>query len=499
MAINKPKLDNAQDLPYNFQAEQACLGSALLSADALFNVFSFLVEDDFFDPRHKLIYRAMENLNTKHSSVDTLTVTEELINMKVNEQVGGSLYLKACCDAMVAFSALQFYINIVLDQAVLRRLLIEARDIDSEYKTKEIDNVQDFIDNIESRIKDATSRKRISDFQPTEVISKRVAQEIANQKEVNEDGVVGISTGYPKLNNLTQGLQKGDMIVIAARPSVGKTALALNIAYNVARRRIPVGVFSLEMSADQLVKRLIGIHSHVALSNINLGLFKGNEKAAVADAIKKIGTAPLYIDDSSGIKLMDIIAKSRKLQANHPDLGLIVIDYMGLVEAGGKKNADSRNEEVRKISLTLKGLAKELQVPIIVLSQLSRKVEDRRSESKRPMLSDLRDSGAIEQDADIVMLMYREDYYQNQMQKPNIENKKYKDLSQAEKYQKANEMQERQTGTPLPGGASLVEINVAKNRNGQTGVTPLIFYKNFGLFASLSEDLERQMKALEME
>ena len=158
----------------------------------------------------------------------------------------------------------------------------------------------------------------------------------------------------------------------------------------------------------------------------------------------------------------------------------------------------SLNEDI-DISLTLKGLAKELQVPIIVLSQLSRKVEDRRSESKRPMLSDLRDSGAIEQDADIVMLMYREDYYQNQMQKPNLDNKKYKDLSQAEKYQKANEMQERQTGTPLPGGASLVEINVAKNRNGQTGVTPLIFYKNFGLFASLSEELEQQMKALEME
>ena len=488
----KATLDVAQDLPHNLQAEQAVLGSALLSKDALFNVFSFLAEEDFYDPRHQLIYRAMYNLNGKHSDVDTLTVTEELINLKVNEQVGGSLYLKTCCDAMVAFSALQFYINIVIDQAVLRRLLIEARDIDAEYRTNQIDNVQDFIDQIEARMKDATSKKRISDFQRADSISMRVAQDINTPKDQGEDGTIGLSTGYPKLNKFTQGLQKGNMIVIAARPSVGKTAFALNIAYKIARTNVPVGIFSLEMSSDSLIKRLIGVESRVNLSNVNIGKFSDFEKVRVASAIKKIAAAPLYIDESSGLKIMDIIAKSRKLQANHPDLGLIVIDYLGLVSAPSPKgNVDSRNEEVRKISSAIKGLAKELKIPIIVISQLSRKVEDRRTENKRPLLSDLRDSGAIEQDADIVMLLYRGDYYESQA--PT--NKKYKDLSGEEKFQRAEEVRKQTTG--LPGGASIVEVNVAKNRNGETGTAKLVFYKNFGVFETPSEDLEKELESMD--
>ena len=485
-------LDASKDLPYNLQAEQACLGSALLSKDALYNVFSFLDEDDFYDPRHQLIYRAMDNLIKKNSSVDTLTVTEELINLKVNEQVGGAMYLKTCCDAMVAFSALQFYINIVIDQSVLRKLLIETREIDEEYKTNQIDNIQDFIDGIEDRLKVATAKKRISDFQKADTISVRVAQEINTVKKQGEDGVIGLSTGYSKLNKLTQGLQKGNMIVVAARPSVGKTAFALNIAYRVARTNVPVGMFSVEMSSDQLIKRLVGVESRVNLSSINSGDLKEYEKASVSMALKKIASAPLYIDESSNIKIMDVIAKSRKLQANHPDLGLIVIDYLGLVNApNAKGQADSRNEEVRKISSALKGLAKELQVPIIVISQLSRKVEDRHSDNKRPLLSDLRDSGAIEQDADIVMLLYRQDYYDGQ--KGGATNKKYKDLSVNEKLERAEEVQSKMT-TSLPGGASVVEVNVAKNRNGETGVAKLIFYKNFGVFDTPNDELERELE-----
>ena len=321
---------------------------------------------------------------------------------------------------------------------------------------------------------------------------------IETPKELKDDDVNGLTTGFNSINKITQGFHAGDMIIVAARPSVGKTALALNFAYRAANRtNKPVAIFSLEMPAEQLVTRLVGTESSVSLSKITTGNLVGVDRAKVANAIYKIGSLPIWIDDSPNGKLMDIIAKSRKLQAKEPDLGLIIVDYLGLVSSGNSKSSDSRQEEVRKASLALKALARELKVPVIVVSQLSRSVEQR-GENKRPILSDLRDSGSIEQDADVVMLLYREDYYKNSKAPNNnaAGNKKLNNLTGSERFEMVKDQREKLTGEPMGGDVSYVEVNVAKNRNGQTGNAYLFFYKSFGRFDEPSDEWLKQMREI---
>ena len=494
MAVSK----NSRELPYNAQAEQAVLGSALLSRECLYTVFSRLNEEDFFVGKHQLIYRAIKNLFDKQTPVDVLTTTEELMNMKELETIGGVEYLQQCADAMVALSSIDYYINIVNDQAVLRRLIQTCRDIDAAYLSEEITDVNEFIANSETTLKDAVEKRRVAEFKKAKDVAEEVKLNIETPQEVKTDGVSGLTTGFDRLNKITQGFHPGDMIIVAARPSVGKTALALNFAYRAAKRtNKPIAIFSLEMPAEALIKRLIGVESAVSLTKITTGNLVGVERAKVANAIYKIGSLPIYIDDSPNGKLMDIIAKSRKLQANEPELGMIIVDYLGLVTTGStSKGSDSRQEEVRKTSLALKALARELQVPIIVVSQLSRDVE-KRGENKRPILSDLRDSGSIEQDADVVMLLYREDYYKNsKAPNSNAGNKKMSNLSGSERFEMVKEQKEKITGEPMGGDVSYVEVNVAKNRNGQTGNAYLFFYKSFGRFDEPSDEWLKQMREI---
>lgn len=479
-------------LPYNLEAEKAVLGSAFLSKDALLNVLSSLDENDFYLGKHQIIYRALYNLMERKVAVDVLTVTEELINLKELENIGGVPYLQECSDSMVALANLEFYISIVNNQSVLRSMLSTIREIDREYLESEIEDINDFILQSEEKFKRSTEKRRVSNFKTTEEVAAKVKMDIDNMKAVGETDVTGLSTGYPKLNFYTQGFQKGEMIIVAARPSVGKTALTLNFALKAATQSmVPVAVFSLEMSADLLMRRLIAMQSCVSLKKIATGNISGYEREKVASAIREISKAPIFIDDSPGLRLMDIVAKSRKLQAAHPDLGLIIIDYLGLIASSGSaRSQDNRQEEVRKTSLALKGLARDLQVPIIIVSQLSRDVEKR--ESKKPMLSDLRESGAIEQDADVVMLLYREDYYTNGDKDNGIKTKGGK-LSQSQKFEIARAVKEKELGEQIPGQASYVEINVAKNRNGQTGRCSLFFYKEYGRFDPPSEEWEKAM------
>ncbi len=494
MAVSK----NSRELPYNAQAEQAVLGSALLSRECLYTVFSRLNEEDFFVGKHQLIYRAIKNLFDKQTPVDVLTATEELMNMKELETIGGVEYLQQCADAMVALSSIDYYINIVNDQAVLRRLIQTCRDIDAAYLSEEITDVNEFIANSETTLKDAVEKRRVAEFKKAKDVAEEVKLNIETPQEVKTDGVSGLTTGFDRLNKITQGFHPGDMIIVAARPSVGKTALALNFAYRAAKRtNKPIAIFSLEMPAEALIKRLIGVESAVSLTKITTGNLVGVDRAKVANAIYKIGSLPIYIDDSPNGKLMDIIAKSRKLQANEPELGMIIVDYLGLVTTGSTaKGSDSRQEEVRKTSLALKALARELQVPIIVVSQLSRDVE-KRGENKRPILSDLRDSGSIEQDADVVMLLYREDYYKNsKAPNNNAGNKKMSNLSGSERFEMVKEQKEKITGEPMGGDVSYVEVNVAKNRNGQTGNAYLFFYKSFGSFDEPTEEWLKQMREI---
>ena len=483
------------DLPHNTDAEKAVLGSAFLSKDALYTVLSLLEEGDFYEGKHQILYRVLTSLQSKNVAVDVLTVTEELINIKELENVGGVEYLQECSDSMVAISSLEFYINIVKDQSVLRNLLLTVREIDTQYRTEEIEDVDAFIAESEEKIKVATEKRRVSNFKTAAQVASAVEMAINTQQKYDEENVTGLTTGYDNINNLTQGFQKTEMTIIAARPSVGKTALALNFAYKAAtRKQVPVAIFSLEMASELLVRRLVAAASNVSLKKISTGVLSGQERAKVASAIKEVSSAPIYIDDSPGIKLMDIIAKSRQLQAKHPDLGLIVIDYLGLITTGStSKGNDSRQEEVRKISLALKGLARDLKVPVVVLSQLSRDVEKR--DTKKPLLSDLRDSGSIEQDADVVMLLYREDYYKGSKKETAAGTKKGGQLSMAEKFELAKAEQEKRLGEEMPGDASYIEINVAKNRNGQTGVCGLFFYKAFGRFDMPSPEWEEKMRA----
>ncbi len=485
-----------RDLPYNEQAEQAVLGSALLSRECLFNILSQLDEEDFYVGKHQLIYRAIRNLFDKESAVDVLTVTEELMNMKELESIGGVEYLQQCSDAMVALSSIDYYVNIVNDQAVLRRLIQSCRDIDYKFLNDEINDVNGFVADSEALLKNACEKRRVSNFKKAQQVAESVRMSIETPKETKTDGVNGLTTGFDSLNRITQGFHAGDMIIVAARPSVGKTALALNFAYRAANRTgKPVAIFSLEMPAEQLVTRLIGAESSVSLSKITTGNLTGVDRAKVGSAVSKIGSLPLYIDDSPNGKLMDIIAKSRKLQAENQDLGLIIIDYLGLISSGSSRSTDSRQEEVRKASLALKSLARELKVPVIVVSQLSRSVEQR-GENKRPILSDLRDSGSIEQDADVVMLLYREDYYKDSKSPNSAGDKKMKNLSGSERFEMVKEQKERITGESMVGDVSFVEVNVAKNRNGQTGKSYLFFYKSFGRFDEPSEEWLKQMREI---
>jgi replicative DNA helicase len=481
----------AMDLPYNAEAEKAVLGSALLSRDALFTVLSELKEEDFFETRNRIIFRILGVLQKKNIIVDVLTMTEELINIKELENVGGVDYLKVCTDAMVALSSLQFYINIVRDQAVLRELLLTIRDIDKSYRNEQIEDVDEFIKNAEVKIKNATEKRRISTFRTSQEVANVVEMAIAEQLKSSNDNITGLTTGFDNLDKITQGFQKGEMIIVAARPSVGKTALAMNFAYRAAlKKNVPVAIFSLEMSAELLIKRLLAADSNVSLTKINSGDLNALERNKISHSVKNLGAAPIYIDDSPGIHLMNIIAKSRQLQAKHPDLGLIIVDYLGLVTTGNSssKGNDSRQEEVRKISLALKALARDLKVPVIVVSQLSRDVEKR--DTKKPMMSDLRDSGSIEQDADVVMLLYREDYYKS-TKKENGDKKKAKDMTKGERF----ELIKQTLGDAANlGDASYVEVNVAKNRNGQTGPISLFFYKSFGRFDQPSQEFEEQMR-----
>ena len=289
----------SRDLPYNEKAEQAVLGSALLSRECLFSVLSSLAEDDFFLGKHQLIYRAIKNLFDKDFVVDVLTVAEELENMKELDNIGGPEYLATCSDSMVALSSVDYYINIVNDQAVLRRLIQSCRDIDHHFLNDEITDVNGFILDSEALLKDACEKRRVSDFRKAGQVAEAVKMSIETPKEIKTDGVNGLTTGFDSINKITQGFHAGDMIIVAARPSVGKTALALNFAYRAANRtNKPVAIFSLEMPAEQLVTRLVGTESSVSLSKITTGNLVGVDRAKVANAIYKIGSLPIYIDDS---------------------------------------------------------------------------------------------------------------------------------------------------------------------------------------------------------
>ena len=421
--------------PHDTEAEQAVLGSMLTDQDAVIDAIEVLKPEDFYREDNKYIYEAILNLYNKAEPIDIITVKSELISMGKFEVVGGFEYLGILPDKVPLVANAQRYIKIVEEKSLLRQLIKASNDlIELGYaQNEDVEMVMDQAEKKIFNIMQGKNQKGFSAIKDVLIESFAEIEKLYNQKEP----ITGVPTGFADLDYKTAGLHNSDLVLIAARPAMGKSAFALNIASHAAiNAKVPVAIFNLEMSKSQLVNRMLCSEAMVDSNKIRTGKIEENDWVKLATALGPLSEAPIYIDDTAGISIAEIRAKCRKLKLEK-NIGLIVIDYLQLIQGSGKRNA-SREQEISEISRSLKILAKELDVPVIALSQLSRAAEQR--QDHRPMLSDLRESGAIEQDADIVMFLYRDDYYNPDTEKKNI-----------------------------------AEVIMAKHRAGSTGTINLIF------------------------
>ena len=477
-------------LPHNTEAEKAVLGAMIRSNAMVSEAVAKLNVEDFYEgnENHRAIFGAMYRLYNRGVPVDPQTITNELINSKELEVSGAPEYLIELADAIVTFENFSDYVRMVQDHAVLRNFLRTIDEISKTYYTKDINEITEFIAQSEKKITEVTEKRRVGDFQRADQVAKKLSEELASLKTAtSDDTVTGTPTGFPRLNVLTHGFQPGEFIVLAARPGIGKTALSLNLAYNATTKaNCPVAYFSLEMPANMLFKRLVSADADVEFDNLITGYgLNPNKRLKLQQSCERMAQKKIYVDDTSGIKLLDLVAKCRKLKAQEPDLGLIVVDYIGLVTTSGKTKSESRQLEVQMISQTLKKLALDLKVPVIGVAQLNRNVENRIG--GEPQLSDLRESGSIEQDADIVMMLHE---------------KKFSTGAKANKLDQHNEevakAQEQIAGASSD-DVKLVDLFIRKNRSGRMGVVHLLFKKNFCRFDALSQEAERRYEELENE
>ncbi|MFD0868794.1 replicative DNA helicase [Paenibacillus residui] len=434
--------------PFDLQAEQAVLGAILLDSAVYDVAVDTLQGGEFADDGHARIFRAMRQLRDAEQPLDLVTLTAQLQDSEELNRIGGVSYLTQLANSVPTTANVSYYAGRV-QEMFLRRQAVDVA-LNLLRNAGEGEDVREFVAMAEtavSRLSDQTITVR--EFAAIKQVLIQVweeAEERYNAKDTNR-GVTGIESGFPDLDRMTAGFQQSDLIIVAARPSVGKTAFALNIAQNVGiREKETVAIFSLEMSATQLVQRMICAEAEIDGSRMRTGRFEGNDWEKMSTAVGLLSEADIHIDDTPGITVNEIRAKCRKLKKER-GLGLILIDYLQLIQGSGRRGAN-RQEEVSQISRTLKQLARELEVPVIALSQLSRGVEQR--QDKRPMMSDLRESGSIEQDADIVAFLYRDDYYNQESDKKNI-----------------------------------IEIIIAKQRNGPVGTVELSFMKQYNKFVSL--------------
>jgi len=429
--------------PHNMEAEQAVLGSLLIDRDAIIRVASFLHGHDFYQPSNGDVYGAIMDLYNRREPTDVVTLTDELSRRSKLDHVGGIPYLTSLLSVVPTAVHIEYYARIVERTSTLRRLIDAGSKVVSVGYRSDVDT-DEALDEAERAIFEVSQSRSTGDFQTIATVIDRFFDTITELQE-KRGTIVGVPTGYVDLDRLTGGLQRSDLIILAARPSVGKTALALGMAYGAAiQHKRTVGLFSLEMSADQLVQRLLATETGIDSHRLRLGQIDDAEWDRISRAFGKLSEANVFIDDSAALSVMDVRTKSRRLQAEH-GVDLIVIDYLQLMSS---KRTDNRVQEISEISRGLKQLARELNVPVVALSQLSRAVETR--SDHRPMLSDLRESGSIEQDADVVMLIYREEIYD-----PNTEKK------------------------------GIAEVHIAKHRNGPVGTVPLRFFDKTARFADL--------------
>ena len=402
--------------PHDIEAEQAVIGSMLTDMEAVTSSIETLKPEDFYREDNKLIYSAMLNLYNRAEPIDLITVKAELESMGKFEQVGGIEYLAELPEKVPTTANANKYIKIVEDKATLRKLIKTANEI-IELGYDPTEEVEDIMEGAEKKIFNLMQDKNQKGYTPIKDIlveSFNNLEELYNRKQ----HITGVPTGFIDLDYRTAGLHGSEFILIAARPAMGKSAFVLNIAANAALKAdVPVVIFSLEMSKDQMVNRILCSEAMVDSNKVRTGKLEEEDWAKLAEKIGPLSEANIYIDDTPGISIMEIRARCRKLKMEK-NIGLVIIDYLQLVQGSSKRALGSREQEIAEISRSLKILAKELDVPVIALSQLSRAVEQR--PDHRPMLSDLRESGSIEQDADIVMFLYRDDYYNKESEKKDI-------------------------------------------------------------------------------
>jgi replicative DNA helicase len=403
--------------------EEAVLGAIMLEKSAFDTVVEILKPECFYVDSHQKVYKAMQGLAQKSQPIDILTVVEELRSREELEIVGGPYFVTKLTNAVVSAANIEAHSRIILQKFIQRELIrISGEIIGDAYEDST--DVFDLLDDAESKLFEITNNHLRKNFDSIDTVLVKTIQRIEDLRHKNED-LTGVPTGFASLDQVTYGWQPTDLIILAARPSVGKTAFALNLARNAAlhpTKATPVVFFSLEMSSSQLVQRILSAESEIWLEKIARGKLEEHEmKQLYAKGIQRLAQAPIFIDDTAALNIFELRAKCRRLKNKH-NIGLIIIDYLQLMSGAGENRNGNREQEISRISRDLKGLAKELQVPIIALSQLSRAVESRKEGNKMPQLSDLRESGAIEQDADMVMFLYRPEYYditQNEMGESN--------------------------------------------------------------------------------
>ncbi|MFD2638456.1 replicative DNA helicase [Piscibacillus salipiscarius] len=431
--------------PHNIEAEQSVLGAIFLEPSAIVQASEILEYDDFYRVSHQRIFEVMVRLTDKGEPIDLVTVMNELREQELLEEVGGVTYLTELAESVPTAANLEYYAKIVDEKSVLRQIISTATGIVTK-SFEEKDDLSELIDYAEKSILDVSQQKASGKFRNIKDVLINVYDNIEQLHHQSEE-VTGVPTGFKDLDHITSGFQSNDLIIIAARPSVGKTAFALNIAQNVAiHAQENCAIFSLEMGAEQLVMRMLCAEGNIDAQRLRTGSLQEEDWGKLTMAMGSLSDAGIYIDDTPGVKVSEIRSKCRRLK-QESGLGMVLIDYLQLIQGSGSSR-ENRQQEVSEISRQLKALARELEVPVIALSQLSRGVEQR--QDKRPIMSDIRESGSIEQDADIIGFLYRDDYYNDDTEKENI-----------------------------------IEIIIAKQRNGPIGTVELAFVKEYNKFVDL--------------
>ncbi|HEX7714547.1 MAG TPA: replicative DNA helicase [Bacillota bacterium] len=432
--------------PQNIEAERSTLGSMMLEKEAIYKGSEVLRPEDFYREAHRVIFEVVTQLANKGEPVDIITVSEELKRREMLDKIGGVAYLTALANSVPTAANIEYYARIVEEKSLLRSIISVATNIVSlgYAGSEEVDQI---LDEAEKQIFQISQKRNIKGFVSLKSILIETFERIEQIYE-SKGGVTGLPTGFTDLDRMTAGLQPSDLVILAARPSMGKTTFALNIARHAAvELKIPVVIFSLEMSKEQLALKLLCSEAGVDNQRIRTGTLMDNDWPRLSHALGRLSDSTMFIDDTAGVSALDIRARARRIKAEN-GLGLIVIDYLQLMQNRGR--SENRQQEVSEISRSLKSLARELNVPVIALSQLSRAVEQR--QVKVPSLADLRESGSLEQDADMVAFLYREDYYNPETDKKNI-----------------------------------TDLIIAKQRNGPTGSIEMLFQREFSKFVGLDK------------